>query len=73
MRALEARVVGQESSLTSVQGQMADLPHVAEGRLRDLVITDPEIVRAAGKGEPYHAIASAHPMTGPEHHVTRCG
>jgi hypothetical protein len=73
VRALEARVVGQESSLTSVQGQMADLPHVAEGRLRDSVITAPEFVWAAGNGEPYHAIASAHPMMGPEHHITRCG
>ena len=34
---------------------------------------EPRFVWGGTEAEPYHAVASAHPLMGPELHVTRCG
>ena len=74
MTALEARVDGQSSELLDAQRKLADLPEMdsrgAARRERDALI--PNYVWAVGRDEPYHAVASAHPMMSPEHHITRC-
>ena len=74
MAALEARVDGQESELVEAQRKLAELPEMdSRGAARvDWETLIPNYVWAVGRDEPYHAVASAHPMMGPEHHITRC-
>ena len=67
---------GQEHQdlITEVQASVAALPDppaagtVAGDRARQI-----NFVWSRKRDEPYHSVASAHPMLGPEWHETRCG
>ena len=71
---LEEKGREHQDLITEVQASVAALPDspatgtVAGDRARQV-----NFVWSRKKDEPYHSVASAHPMLGPEWHETRCG